>query len=173
MNVGREIIPARTTARGEGERGEKRDSTTPGSSRLSRNRKLDRGMWISSRSREHRELDSRNRCQSLRIVDRAPPFLILLLISNGVPRSRLPFPEDITHQRSRSSRSPPTGETPPKGRDKPLPPCGGGGRNSEKSPSRTIKLEEIFQGSELVTVLSIPPSTRVVKPTTSLSNYSN
>lgn len=172
MNVGREIIPARTTARGEGERGEKRDSTTPGSSRLSRNRKLDRGMWISSRSREHRELDSRNRCQSLRIVDRAPPFLILLLISSGVPRSRLPFPEDITHQRSRSS-PPPTRETPPKGRDKPLPPCGGGGRNSEKSPSRTIKLEEIFQGSELVTVLSIPPSTRVVKPTTSLSNYSN
>lgn len=164
MNVGREIIPARTTARGEGDRGEKRDGTTPGSSRLSRNRKLDRGMWISSRSRP---LDSRNRCQSLRIADRAPPFLILLLITSGVPRSRLPFPGDITHLLEQVGLFyfRPAGETSPaeRRRDEPLPPKGERGkrkRNSEKSPSvpnPRSSWEEMFEGSELV--LSIPPTT--------------
>lgn len=117
---------------GEGDRGEKRDGTTPGSSRLSRNRKLDRGMWISSRSRP---LDSRNRCQSLRIADRAPPFLILLLITSGVPRSRLPFPGDITHLLEQVGLfySRPAGETPPaeRRRDEPLPSRGSGGKGNE------------------------------------------
>lgn len=115
-------------------------------------------MWISSRSRP---LDSRNRCQSLRIADRAPPFLILLLITSGVPRSRLPFPGDITHLLEQVGLfySRPAGETPPaeRRRDEPLPPKGERGkrkRNSEKSPSvpnPRSSWEEMFEGSELVT----------------------
>lgn len=89
-------------------------------------------MWISSRSRP---LDSRNRCQSLRIADRAPPFLILLLITSGVPRSRLPFPGDITHLLEQVGLfySRPAGETSPaeRRRDEPLPPRGSGGKGNE------------------------------------------
>lgn len=147
MNVGREIIPARTTARGEGDRGKRGTPPRPTHPDF-----LETENWIvACGCREYRELDSRNRCQSLRIVDRAPPFLILLLISSGVPRSRLPSPEDITHRSRSSSPPPPTGETPPFDGDKPLPSRGGGGneipRERTKRPETELSYRKSSKGA--------------------------
>lgn len=118
--------------------GGKEGQTTPDSSRLSRNRKLDRGMWISADldPRVYREFDSRNRCQ-----DRGPAFSYSsLLISATVSRPT------ITHL---ASRPPPNGERtertrPQKGGDKPLV---RGKPNSEKHRPERLSSQEICEGS--------------------------
>jgi len=81
----------------------KRYKPRPGSSWLSRNRKLDRDCQHLGRSRERQSW-------LIHVTDISPrrdrtPLSFALLISPPVPRNRLPFPVDITHSR-------PLGETP-------------------------------------------------------------
>lgn len=120
--------------------GGKEGQTTPDSSRLSRNRKLDRGMWISADldPRVYRELDSRNRCQSLRIVDPAFSYSPLLISATV---SRPTITHLGLHPTEKEQREQNLHE---KGGDKPLV---RGKPNSEKHRPERLSSQEICEGS--------------------------